>query len=104
MVTPSSTLAWRIPKTEEPGGLQSWGHKELNVTWQLSNNNTLCAGGSIRELNRHSPFPVGFKSLTLNNIPVESVVTKVTLKERMEFYENISKEPLKGMGPHGIIL
>ena len=25
MVTQSSTLAWRIPRTEEPGGLQSMG-------------------------------------------------------------------------------
>ena len=25
MVTHSSTLAWRIPRTEEPGGLQSVG-------------------------------------------------------------------------------
>ena len=23
MATPSSTLAWKIPRTEEPGGLQS---------------------------------------------------------------------------------
>ena len=23
----SSILAWRIPWTEEPGGLQSWGHR-----------------------------------------------------------------------------
>jgi len=29
MATHSSTLAWRIPCTEEPGGLQSMGHKEL---------------------------------------------------------------------------
>ena len=28
--THSSTLAWEIPWTEEPGGLQSWGHKELD--------------------------------------------------------------------------
>ena len=27
-----SILAWRIPWTEEPGGLQSWGLKELDVT------------------------------------------------------------------------
>ena len=26
MATHSSILAWRIPRTEEPGGLQSWGH------------------------------------------------------------------------------
>ena len=27
MATYSSVLAWEIPQTEEPGGLQSWGHK-----------------------------------------------------------------------------
>ena len=27
-----SSIAWRIPWTEEPGRLQSIGHKELNVT------------------------------------------------------------------------
>ena len=31
MATYSSTLAWRIPWTEELGGLQSLGHKELNT-------------------------------------------------------------------------
>ena len=32
MATHSSTLAWRIPWTEEPDGLQSWGRKELDKT------------------------------------------------------------------------
>jgi len=32
MATHSSILAWRIPWTEEPGGLQSRGHKELDMT------------------------------------------------------------------------
>ena len=32
MVTHSSVLAWRILWTEEPGGLQSMGHKELGRT------------------------------------------------------------------------
>ena len=32
MATYSSILAWRIPWTEEPGGLQSWGHKESDTT------------------------------------------------------------------------
>ena len=36
MATCSSILAWRIPWTEEPGGLQSWGHKESDMTEQLS--------------------------------------------------------------------
>ena len=30
--THSSTLAWKIPWTEEPGGLQSMGRKELDTT------------------------------------------------------------------------
>ena len=35
----SSSLAWRIPWTDEPGGLQSMGSvKELDITEQL----TLC--------------------------------------------------------------
>ena len=31
MATHSSILAWRIPWTEEPGGLQSMDHKELDM-------------------------------------------------------------------------
>ena len=32
MATHSSVLAWRISWTEEPGGLQSMGLKELDTT------------------------------------------------------------------------
>ena len=32
MATHSSVLAWEIPRTEEPGGLQSTGHKESDMT------------------------------------------------------------------------
>ena len=32
MATHSSVLAWRIPWTEEPGGLQSIGHKGSDTT------------------------------------------------------------------------
>ena len=32
MATHSSILAWRIPWTEEPGGLQSMGCKESDMT------------------------------------------------------------------------
>ena len=35
MATHSSTLAWKIPWTEEPGGLQSMGYNELDTTEQL---------------------------------------------------------------------
>ena len=35
MATYSSILAWRIPWTEELGGLQPTGHKELDTTERL---------------------------------------------------------------------
>ena len=34
MATHSSILAGRIPRTEEPGELLLWGHKELDTTEQ----------------------------------------------------------------------
>ena len=37
MATHSSTLAWRIPWTEEPGGLHNpWGLKESDTTERLT--------------------------------------------------------------------
>ena len=33
MVTYSSILAWRIPWTEEPGGLQSMGSQRVGQDW-----------------------------------------------------------------------
>ena len=33
MATHSSILAWKIPWTEEPGGLQSMGSKRVNHDW-----------------------------------------------------------------------
>ena len=42
MATHSSILAWRIPWTEEPGGLQSMGRKELDMTAQLSSHMHAC--------------------------------------------------------------
>ena len=36
MAIPSSILAWRIPQTEEPGGIQAMGCKESDTTEQLS--------------------------------------------------------------------
>ena len=36
MATHASILAWRIPRTEDAGGLQSRSCKELDTTEQLS--------------------------------------------------------------------
>ena len=35
MATHSSILVWKIPWTEESGGLQSWGHKDLGIIVQI---------------------------------------------------------------------
>ena len=42
MVTHSNILAWRIPWTEEPGGLPSMGHKESDRTEQLTHMHIEC--------------------------------------------------------------
>ena len=38
MATHFSILAWRIPRTEEPGGLQSMGSHRVRQDWQTKNN------------------------------------------------------------------
>ena len=35
MATHSSIFAWRIPRTEEPGGLQSMGRKETRLNTHM---------------------------------------------------------------------
>ena len=36
MATHSTSLAWRIPGIEEPGGYSPWGLKESNMTERLT--------------------------------------------------------------------
>ena len=35
MATHSSILAWEIPWTEEPGGLQSMGSQRVTLAWRI---------------------------------------------------------------------
>ena len=42
MATHSSVLAWRIPWTEEPGGIQSMGLQRVGHDW-ATNTHTLCS-------------------------------------------------------------
>ena len=59
METHSSSLAWRIPWTEEPGGLQSVGRKGLDSTEQLNiYNNRDARGGELRALVLLGPLSV----------------------------------------------
>ena len=46
MATHSSIIAWRIPWTEEPGGLQSMGSQRVRNNWK-TNTFTFSAGWSV---------------------------------------------------------
>ena len=41
IATHSSILVWRIPRTEERGGLQSMGSQRVRHVWATNNSNTL---------------------------------------------------------------
>ena len=45
MATHSSILAWRIPWTEEPGGLQSTGSQRVRYNWATSLTALQCCAG-----------------------------------------------------------
>ena len=63
MATHSSNLAWEIPWTEEPRGLQSLGSHRVRHGWATNNNNELFVG-KIRWRRVGLPTPVflGFPS------------------------------------------
>ena len=46
MATHSSVLAWRIPRTEEPGGLQSTGSQRVGHDWATNTHK--------EEINKHN--------------------------------------------------
>ena len=52
MATHSSLLAWRVPWTEEPGGLQSMGSqrvgRDLATTWQCNHITTNLGWGALK--------------------------------------------------------
>ena len=50
MVTHSSILSWNISWTEEPSGLQSMGHKELDTSWTNTHTHTHNVYYSLRHL------------------------------------------------------
>ena len=59
MVAHSGVLAWRIPGTEEPGGLPSMGSKSRTQLKQLSSSNSHCS----KSLLEHHPLNEGATTL-----------------------------------------
>ena len=54
MATHSSILAWEIPWTREPGGLQSTGRKESDTTDHEQDDKWGWGIPNVREIEKHS--------------------------------------------------
>ena len=69
MATHSSILAWEIPWTEEPGGLRSWGRKELDMLEHARRIDRACYGNFCysheEELKRIKDTPYRSKNLII---------------------------------------
>ena len=58
MATHSSILAWRIPWTEEPGGLQSLGSQRVGRSWkQLSTSTMYCMFDCYKSMEWYHYYP-----------------------------------------------
>ena len=71
MATHSSLLAWRIPRTEDPGGLQSMGSQRVRYDWATNTHNSikglktwLCVSFSVEP----GPCPKAAPLLSLHSI------------------------------------
>ena len=79
MTTHSSILAWRIPRTEEPGRLQSMGsHKESGTTEQPTTQHKECPGCVIFSAKVGTVRTTGITGCPLT-------VPKVVLKQSLPF-------------------
>ena len=65
MATHSTILAWRIPWTEEPGGLQSMGSQESDTTQRLNHQCPQGASMLERVSESHSSLRLHFMYITL---------------------------------------
>ena len=60
MATHSSNLAWKIPRTEEPGRLYSpWGRRESDTT-EHAHTHTLSCGNPASGKSIGTIFPIAF--------------------------------------------
>ena len=64
MATHSSILAWKIPQTEEPGGLQSTGSQRVGYDWATEH---VCRGKKTR--NPSTRWPASNIDFKLSSVP-----------------------------------
>ena len=93
MATHSSALAWKIPWTEEPGGLQSMGSQRVGYNWQTKQRQqdtwvwdtsvtllTLRAPQSTHNLKQHRICQASGPYLFLDPRPSQEAIWKVGLE------------------------
>ena len=95
IATHSSILAWRIPRREEPGGLQSFGSQRAGHDWETSTNRCvshiliftisnlpqMCAENTINGQSTESPSSKLLpKNETSTDSPVPKIVCWVSLQ------------------------
>ena len=72
--THSSTLAWEVPWTEEPGGLQSMGSRRVRYDWVTKHGSTTIYNHSVLL----SIFPVICQDNLFVSSPTFSILAQVT--------------------------
>ena len=79
MATHSSILAWRIPGTEEPGGLQSMGSKRFGHDWTTKGSVVTQEENCmvlVKEITHYVPFLLIFAIFPLWSDTVELTYCK----------------------------
>ena len=69
MATHSSILAWKMPRMEEPGGLQSIGSQESDTTERLITHNLSSANGTGTITYLHTKINFNSFSHHTQNLP-----------------------------------
>ena len=74
MAPHSSTLAWKIPWTEEPGGLQSMASKEADTTERLNNSTDSPLGLSSRSSTDQTAYRTHIYFSTFSRLGAKTVL------------------------------
>ena len=74
MATHSSTLAWKIPWTEEPGGLQSMGSQRVRQGWTTKLSTFSFAKSFNPDPNSFQKFLCTFSFVFYTEVPIKMYV------------------------------
>ena len=91
MATHSSILTWKIPWTEEPGWLQSRGHKKSDTTKQLSTHTTIFCVDFLKILRYLHIFQPPLKKIQVINILVVKLTLELMTMYALKSYLNVKK-------------